>query len=362
VGGDELWDRLGRLSDAVERLDIVSDNEQVDDVATRDLKFLLVPHLRALAALSLSPPQEGSNDEERATERGTENNKMKAIITFRESVLRAADRENQTFLRQMRALGGLSPEDRAQLSVVLQRGGSVADECQSDDKNLSQALRPDPRVRKIARYKHEQALIRLIVALRGRSGAEDVPSSEHRAPGDNSTDEDDERLRDLWRAELLYAVSRSIRLSSEIADELQLVQLASERLQQTAPSGAGGGAGLSPRNRPAPPSLAPGLPSNFRIMSGSALSTERQEMRAAVFRPTHTLPTFTVEEWGTIEAKQMAERAAEQAEAEAAERERIAQGGDDSDNEGVAERNRQKAIEWDTFVEKVNKGSGNTLR
>jgi len=97
-------------------------------------------------------------------------------------------------------------------------------------------------------------------------------------------------------------------------------------------------------------------------MSGSALSTERQEMRAAVFRPTHTLPTFTVEEWGTIEAKQMAERAAEQAEAEAAERERIAQGGDDSDNEGVAERNRQKAIEWDTFVEKVNKGSGNTLR
>lgn len=75
-----------------------------------------------------------------------------------------------------------------------------------------------------------------------------------------------------------------------------------------------------------------------------------------VFRPSHILPTLTVEQQGAIELAQAREREAQhkQAEAEAAAR-RAAAASDDDDEEELA---RSRA--WDDFKDDNPRGWGNS--
>ena len=75
-----------------------------------------------------------------------------------------------------------------------------------------------------------------------------------------------------------------------------------------------------------------------------------------VFRPSHVLPTLTVEQAGGIELRQAREREAAQREAEAARAAaRADQPRDDADDAEVA---RQRA--WDDFKDDNPRGWGNS--
>jgi hypothetical protein len=75
-----------------------------------------------------------------------------------------------------------------------------------------------------------------------------------------------------------------------------------------------------------------------------------------VFRPSHILPTLTVEQQGAIELAQAREREARQAQVAAAEAARKAgQTADEADDEEVA-----RARAWDDFTDDNPRGWGNS--
>lgn len=87
----------------------------------------------------------------------------------------------------------------------------------------------------------------------------------------------------------------------------------------------------------------------------------RAAVAAGVFRPSHALPTYTVEEWGEFEAARATEKAAADGAAKAAKA--AAAAAEDPDRDDVvADRDTMAAREWDDWKGENNRGSGNTLR
>lgn len=74
-----------------------------------------------------------------------------------------------------------------------------------------------------------------------------------------------------------------------------------------------------------------------------------------MFRPSHILPTLTVEQQGDIELAELREREARQQAAEAERLHRAAAAGSDDDDEAV-----YKARQWDDFKDDNPKGWGNS--
>ena len=97
-----------------------------------------------------------------------------------------------------------------------------------------------------------------------------------------------------------------------------------------------------------------GMPATFQIVN------EREKIREGVFRPSHSLPTYTVEEWGEIEAKRLREVEMEKKRQEEEERRR--KEGEDSDGDEAVDRETMEARRWDAWKDDHNKGSGNTIR
>lgn len=96
----------------------------------------------------------------------------------------------------------------------------------------------------------------------------------------------------------------------------------------------------------------------FGKPSYQILDTRRYQQQN-VFKPSHALPTYTVEEWGEIEAARMRETMRKE---EAERRRKEAQGEVDSDNEDIQDQKTLEARNWDDWKDEHNKGSGNTLR
>ena len=86
-------------------------------------------------------------------------------------------------------------------------------------------------------------------------------------------------------------------------------------------------------------------------VQGLALENKRESMRQNVFRPSHILPTMTVEEYGEMEMRRlMNENASKSTQTKEIE------SGDDSDDDEVLQKQRA----WDDFKDDNPKGWGNS--
>jgi len=94
------------------------------------------------------------------------------------------------------------------------------------------------------------------------------------------------------------------------------------------------------------------MPSTFKIVS------QKDEIKKNVFKPSHQLPTYTVEEWGEIELANMQKKEQEKKDAEIFKAKIAAE--ENSDDE--ADRETMEKRSWDNWRDENNKGSGNTMR
>ncbi|KAA8499236.1 Type 2A phosphatase-associated protein 42 [Porphyridium purpureum] len=335
-----VFQRLQRMLVRIEALGLYSSNDGLEDVQTETIKWLLVRHYMAVVLVSggvgVAAPAPTSQPSFSASSSSSEpgqdprKDQLPGNKGLRLAVLKAARRENVQFMDHLLRMGALQPEDAKKFERMMETTLTSATSSRQD----ASAKREE----KIATFKREKALASAL------------------ATADLRDDLDEERMRDNMLLVLQDAVLRSFKLFDEIASELELIAFAL-RQEESGVDLDEEAAKRMERIRTQPvPSIAPGLPANFSILSKDVM--RRQQMQSEVFRASHALPTYTVEEWGEIEYRQMVERTQRQNEAEAAREKQD----DDSDNEEVSDRKTYEAREWDKFTDSVNKGSGNTIR
>lgn len=302
---DDVISAFNNLSDNVRKAALISRNEHLDEVPTRHVKYLLVPFLTAKAL-----------------------NSWQGDPSIRLKNLKNSKQELSTFLTTCDDLRLLSEIDRERIL--------------NDSPDAVLSLTPEQkREQKIERFKAERASEKKLVALVERIQA-----------GGNTGDDDDEddNEREAALTILQSAVRQALKLHDEIDEEMELLRYA-EKMRER---------GVDPsvhaqRTRPkGPPPGSNGMPSSFRIISN------REQEREKVFRPGHSLPTYTVEEWGEIETKQMMEQAMKEKEKEIAAKRKKDE--EDSDGDEVVDRETIEARRWDNWKDDNNKGSGNTIR
>lgn len=279
---------------------LISANEDLDEISSPTLKYLLLPYLRATAHAA-----------------------WQGEPSIRLTNLRSAADHLTTFFAAMDRLSLLSPSERARV---------LPDDDTDPTPSLSAAAARDL---KIARFRAERDAARRLDALVARA---------------RGVDADEEAVREAALLTLQSAVRRGLDLRAQLVTEMQLLSWAERQRSR----------GTDPRERAErargrrPPPPVPGMPQSFRIVN------EREAEREKVFRPSHSLPTYTVEEWGRIEAEMMAKRQAEESAREGIKAKKREE--EDSDDDEVVNRETMKSREWDNWKDEHNRGSGNTIR
>lgn len=176
---------------------------------------------------------------------------------------------------------------------------------------------------------------------------------------------DEQAVRDLNLTDLAFKVQQTFKQLEFIAMELHMISLAPPPPPpgQNAPNqddrqnGKRNGDGYSDRLD----SLVPGLKYSGPLLSGDGkplrpftLTGKRQELRQGVFRPDHSLPTMSIDEYLEEERKRggIIEGGGEQS----GIRPEV-----DEDDLDLADQETMKARAWDEFKEENPKGAGNTF-
>lgn len=292
-------DSLARVADAADRARLISANESLEEISTRSLKYLLLPYLQARAYAQV----QGQTQE-------------------RYAALQEAKAMLSKFFYRVDALRLLSERER----------DAALDETPAPAMSPSQR-----RDEKIARFRAEKDAEKRLIALRARARGED-------------DDEGEEAEREASLVVLQSAVRRGLDMLSSLEQEMEILKFAVRQLEK----------GVDPREkaereRPkGPPPGLGGLPPTFRIVN------EREKEREKVFRPSHSLPTYTVEEWGQMEMERAIKAESEKKERDIVQAKRREE--EDSDGEDAVERERLEKSRMDDWKDDHNKGSGNTIR
>jgi hypothetical protein len=107
----------------------------------------------------------------------------------------------------------------------------------------------------------------------------------------------EEEARAAWTLRARASVLRALDLGPSLATEAQL-------LAHRAAAGAAGAAGtLAPPRRDAPEQQQPGLARGVAAAAAALARSDVERLRAGVFRPSHILPTMTVEQFGASRAR-----------------------------------------------------------
>lgn len=345
------------LARGIERAALFSSNETIDEVATNDIKYLLVtPYVAAAYARLRADDGEGAAEAgaREGTGRSDGNHAREAPATGgfggdRTPLLTESMRLHRSFVEQCDRLG-VVPEESA---AAARRGA---------DDAADPATR---RAEKIARHRRERATREALDALRARRRAREDADEEV----DDGVREGEER--ELRLLELDAELHRSIEATRALGMELEMLQHARARgltpgtgpaIPAGAPlppwaigdaqaaSMAGGGGPGRGGGAPAAP------PPDALTHSASALASaanDRERLRAGVFRPSHALPTMTLEEFAEQEVADMRRREEESKKAEAA-REAI-----DLEREDHHDREQERLRKWDDWKDDNKRGSGN---
>lgn len=293
---------------AADAASLISSNDTLEDLPTRSLRFIMLPFMAAAARIHWQGDME-----------------------LRLQAVAEARAELMVFFHSVDNLGLLSEVDRDR---VLDNMPELVQTPQQRREAL------------FARHKAEKASGQKLQTLLTRYTARVDAGKE-----ESGDDGDEEHDRDAVLTIIQSSVRRGMDAVSSIDRELEVLRYAVGQQAR----------GVDPAKKAAqerpkgPPSGMNGLPSTFRIVAD-----KREELRKGVFRPDHSIPTYTVEEWGEIEVQR-----AMAAEREKQEREEIkarATAGEDSDGDEAADRETYEKRKWDEFTDNNNKGSGNSVR
>ncbi|KAI5212192.1 hypothetical protein AUEXF2481DRAFT_34410 [Aureobasidium subglaciale EXF-2481] len=298
-----------------DQIALFSPNESAEDIATNDLHYLLANY--RLADLS---QRVSSGD--------------------RKAVLRRAQHCYDKFLRQLDLYDLLSPSD-----------AKLLEEYREDPTSFSTASTSDPaarRERKILRFKQEKDLKQKLQHLQQNPAA---------------LQNDDDMHRRLQLTQIDFCVHQSFQSLESIAQELHILSRAppppppgQETLSSDLRERHKSNDGYSERlDGPMSAGLSgPMLSKDGKPLRPFTLLNTRQTMQAGVFRPDHSLPTMTIDEYLDEEKRRggMIEGGGAQS---------GVQPEVDEDDLDKADEATMKARAWDEYVEHNPKGSGNTL-
>lgn len=309
-----------------DRISLFSPNETLEDISSSDLQYLLLRY--RLAELIL---------------------RINGSIADRKANIIKAQKSYEDFLKQLDNYDMLSKSDAAMLEAY--------EESPSTFSTAATADAATKREIKIRRFKEEKELKQKL---------------EYLSRNPTALANDDAAYRDLQLASIAYAVHQTFQALESIAQELHIISLA----PPPDPRNRGPGQGDIPndiRERggrstkdtyserlDAPPGhlsaglRGPLLDSKGKPLRPFTLTSGRQELQAGVFRPDHSLPTMSIDEYLEEERR----------------RGGIIEGGGpasgirpqvDEDDMEAADAATMKAREWDEFTEANPKGSGNTI-
>lgn len=178
-----------------------------------------------------------------------------------------------------------------------------------------------------------------------------------------AANQDDEIHRKLRLAQIAYSTHQTFQALESIAQELHILSLAPtepsrgpERTDEDARDRERTRDGYSERlDQPMSAGLTgPLLDSQGRPMRPFTLLGKRQELQAGVFRPDHSLPTMSIDEY--LEEEKRRGGMIEGGGAQSGIKPEV-----DEDDLDKADEETMKARAWDEFVEANPKGAGNTI-
>ncbi|TFK94812.1 TAP42-like protein [Polyporus arcularius HHB13444] len=344
---------LRQCSQRVAKLSLFSANEQLADIATRDLVYILVPYV-----ISEVLSRVRSTDREE-----------------RIDLVSSVKRHLESFIHYLELYEIITEEDKA---LYGQSASSVTDPAKR-------------RELKIKQYKREKEIKARIEAVRKRTNQNAVEPSSNleliasvlsQKPSDAATEDADteEVLREalILLLRCIYAEARSQLESTN--QELELLRHAPPAPPQQvpsddprearrhaeddmwkldAPANRGGPDGKGPLLDPQGKPLRP-----FMILPSNA--AERARFQAQVFQADHRLPTMTIDEYLEIEGQRgnIISGGGPQSESQPTSKEQLAL---DAEQDGTAfgeekeEEKRQKEEAWAQYTDANPRGAGNTM-
>lgn len=306
---------------------LFSPNESLEDIASADLVYLLL-HNR-LGDLSLKLPATNSQ-------------------TRKANILRASD-EYSEFLKLLDSYDILPAEDAALYERYREAPTTFSTSASTDA-----AAR---RESKILRFRHERELKRKL---------------EYLVQNPTALQNDDAAYRELQLTNVSYCAHQTFQALEGIAQELHILSLAppetperrrvlegeaqdnQDARERGGRNADGYNSRLDMRQHLSAGMRGPLLDKKGKPLQPFTLLDNRSRMQNGVFRPDHSLPTMTIDEYLEEERKRggMIDGGGPQS--------GIAPEVDEDDMER-ADRETMKARDWDEFVESNPKGSGNTL-
>ena len=297
-------------------LSLFSPNESLEDIGTVDLQYLLLNYRIAELVLRINGQDRKVN-------------------------LQRAQRSYERYLKQLDSYEILSKSDAALLEQFEEAPNTFAVASTSDAAGR--------RETKIRRFKEEKALKQKL---------------EHMQKNPSALQNDDSAYRELQLTNIAYCTHQTFQSLESVAQELHILSLAppspppdaAQRPSDVRERNGRNGDGYSERlDAPLSGGLrGPILDSKGKPLRPFTLTSKRQDFRNGVFRPDHSLPTMSIDEYLEEERKRggMIDGGGPQSQIKPDV---------DEDDLDAADRATMKAREWDEFVEANPKGSGNTL-
>ncbi|EME40960.1 hypothetical protein DOTSEDRAFT_178252 [Dothistroma septosporum NZE10] len=310
----QLYEQCIQIAD---QISLFSPNESLEDITSADLQYLLLNYRVAELVLRINGCEQ------------------------REANLQRAQRSYEKYLKQLDNYDILSKDD-----------GKLLEQYHDSPSTFSTASTTDPASRrdvKIKRFKEEKALKQKLEYSRQNS---------------KSVQNDDSVYRDLQLTNIEYCTHQTFASLESVAQELHILSLAppapppgSQQQPQDVRDRTRQRDGYSERldtHHLSAGLKSPLLDKNGKPLRPFTLTSKRTEFKDGVFRPDHSLPTMSIDEYLEEERKRggMIDGGGPQSQVQKVV---------DEDDYDLADQETMKAREWDEYVEANPKGSGNTI-
>lgn len=357
--GSRAMGLLGQVAHAADALGIVSVNDRLNEISTPSLRVLLIPSLQAYLENAAVVPE----GEDR--------------LRGRKIHVQASVGAARLFFTVMRRYEALPPVVRALLLPHLQPEGA-------DPIVRNPAER---RMVKIQSFKLERAVQQQLDAFRQAfrvrarapsAGPSDVFFDLLVVPGSEAADEDTDdvpstsgelpQVRTLRAYLQVMCVLHALRCASLLDSALQELELLEHVPSPKPAADASDAADDAWRldshwfSKASGPLLSEtGKPLRPFVITPAA--DKRAQMQAAVFRPSHRLPTMSIDEYLAEEERRgnIIPRSNPDEPTPREQRTTMAEMDGTREAEDALEEARQEAIYWDAYKEQHRRGEGNTM-
>ncbi|EFN57365.1 hypothetical protein CHLNCDRAFT_142745 [Chlorella variabilis] len=316
--GGAVWRQAAAAADA---LALFSSNEELEDLATADIKYLLIPFYAAEALTHTHA----------------------ADPRARIAALTSAAEQYRAFLHRCRQYGLLSPPATAMADAALQQGDGGGDHgSKQQGRTLDAATL---RQNKIEKFKREKYVKGRLAELEQRQRQQAGAGEGEHAGGQRGGDAE-EADRELWMLQADLAALQAAERMGTLQQEVQILAHAAAMPEQQRQRER------EQRQQAGPP---PDLLRQLHAAAGglAGAGARREQLAAGVFRPGHVQPTMSVEQFGELEMVEQQRR--EAAAKERHERQQAARRAEDVEEEQV-----QQQRAWDDFKDDNPRGWGNS--